>query len=320
MFSVNQAAMKIVHEKILPNIEQLNCAVVRLGNGATVIDMGLHAPGGWQAGKLFTEVALGGLAYVRFGRFSAGEINLPSIDVYIDHPQIACISSQFSSWKMPPGYLGDDGIPPLGGGPARAIARNDIFSQAWGYQDMHHETVLGVQISEMPDEAFAQHVADACKVRVENVYLLVAKTGSLAGMIQICSRSVETSIWRLRKKGLDLKKIIAGMGSCPIPPPTWDEHIAMDRVNTAVIYGGSARYLVDANDEEVEAIIGKLSISSSDCYGEHFMQIYEDSGRDIFKIEKDINTISVFDITNLATGRTFREGVIREDMLTASFF
>ena len=318
MFSVNHEAMKIVKEKIIPFAEQLNCEVIRLKNGATVVDMGIHAPGGWLAGKLFTEVTLGGLGIVSFGRFEAGNIRLPSIDVYIDHPQIACISSQFSSWTMPEEYMQED-IPPLGGGPARAIARSDRFAQAWDYQDQYHETVLGVQITHIPDEAFARHVADACRLPVENIYLLAAKTGSLAGSIQICARSVEMSIWRLKKKGFDISKVISATGSCPIPPPVWDEHKAMDRVNTAVIYGATARFIVNAEDAEAEAVIGSLSISSTDCYGEHFMDLYEESGRNIFKIEKDINTIAVFEIMNYATGKTFKEGSIREDMLAASF-
>ena len=39
MFSVNQEAVRIVKEKIIPYAEQLNCKVIKLKNGATVVDI-----------------------------------------------------------------------------------------------------------------------------------------------------------------------------------------------------------------------------------------------------------------------------------------
>ncbi len=101
MFSISQEAVRIVREQILPYVEQLNCQVHQLKNGATLVDMGVYAPGGWLAGKLFVEATIGGLGHVDFGRFRLGQIDLPSIDVYIDHPATAGLSSQFSSWPLP---------------------------------------------------------------------------------------------------------------------------------------------------------------------------------------------------------------------------
>lgn len=319
MFSISQDAVKIVKDKVIPYAEQLNCEVVKLENGATVIDMGVNAYGGWLAGKLFVEAMIGGLGHVDFGTFQVGEITLPSIDVYIDNPQTACLSSQFSGWKIPgkdiPGYIN-----PIGSGPARAIARNDIFSQAWNYQDIHHETVFGAQTIELPDEVLAQQIAEGCKISTENVYILAARTGSLAGSIQICSRTVEASIWRLKRKGFDIGKVICGMGTSPIAPPIMDEFRAMDRVNTALIYGVTVRYVVDCEDTEIETVIEELPFSASKRYGEPFADIFEEGGRDFYKVDKDIHTVARYEMTNFATGNTFKAGVIREDMLKASLF
>ena len=319
MFSINQAAVEIVKKKVIPFAEQLNCQVHKLANGSTVIDMGVEAPGGWMAGKLFVEATIGGLGHVTFGNYSVGEINLPSIDVYIDHPQTACLSSQFSGWKMTgknlPGYIN-----PIGSGPARALARNDIFSQAWTYQDICHETVFGAQTTELPDESLAEQIADACKIPAENVYILAARTGSLAGSIQVCSRTVEASIWRIERKGFDISKIISGMGTCPIAPPIRDEFKAMDRVNTSLLYGVTVRYVVNCTDSEVEAIIDKLPFSASRRFGESFADLFEEGERDFYKVDKDIHTVARYEITNFASGRTFKAGIIREDMLKASLF
>ncbi|MDD6346605.1 MAG: methenyltetrahydromethanopterin cyclohydrolase [Lachnospiraceae bacterium] len=319
MFSVNQYAVQIVKEKILPYVEKLNCKVYHLQNGATVIDMGVKAPGGYQAGKLFVEATIAGMGYVEYGRFHLGKIDLPSIDVYIDQPPTACLSTQFSGWKMRtkdiPLYIN-----PIGSGPARAIANNDVFTQAWTYQDVHHETVFGAQTQELPNEQDAQDIADACHIDPSNVYILAARTGSLVGSIQVCSRTVEASISRIQKKGFDISKVISGFGTCPIAPPIYDEVRAMDRVNTALLYGCDVKYLVDCEDSEIEACIDKLPFNASRRFGERFYDLFEEGKHDFYIVDKDIHTVARYEITNLKTGNTFRAGELREDMLEESLF
>ncbi len=319
MFSINQYAVKIVKEQILPYAEVLNCKVHQLKNGATVVDMGVEMPGGYQAGKLFVEATIGGMGHVDFGNFKLGSIDLPSIDVYIDRPQTACLSSQFSGWKLP-GKNIDGWIVPIGSGPSRAIAKNDIFSQAWSYQDIHHETVFAAQTVELPNEEMAETVAEACKLSPENVYILAARTGSLAGSIQVCSRTVEASIWRIYRKGFDINKVISGMGTCPIAPPIKDELRAMDRVNSSLLYGVKVRYLVDSTDAEVEEVINQLPFNASRRFGEEFIDIFEEGKRDFYVVDKDIHTVAMYEITNIATGNTFAAGEMREDLLKKSLF
>ncbi len=318
MFSINQRAVRVVKEEILPDLEVLNCRAYILANGATVIDMGVDAPGGYEAARLFIKATMGAMGQINYGTFSSGGLSLPSIDVYVDRPQEACLSSQFSGWKMPSnGALSR--INPIGSGPARAIARNDIFSQAWTYADTHHETVFAAQTEKLPDEAVAEQVAEACGVRPENVYILASKTGSLVGSIQVCSRTVEASIWRLERKGFDISKIISGMGTCPIAPPVADEFVAMDRVNTALLYGVTVRYVVNCSDDEVQAVIDKVPFNASRRYGERFADIFEEGGRDFYVVDKDIHTVARYEMVNYATGNTFAAGEIRVDMLRESF-
>jgi methenyltetrahydromethanopterin cyclohydrolase len=317
MFSISQEAVRIVKEKILPYAEQLNCQVIHLKNGGTVIDMGVNARGGWQAGKLFVEATIGGLGHVDFGLYTFGENKLPSIDVYIDHPVEATFSSQFSGWEIP-GSDPETRITPIGSGPARAIARNDIWTQSWPYQDIHHETVFAVQTTVLPDGSLAQEVAQACHIQPENVYILAARTASLAGSIQVCSRTVEASIGKLFTLGFDLSKIISGMGTCPIAPPARNEFIGMDRTNTALIYGGMVRYVFDCRDEEIERILEKLPFSASRRFGESFADLMEEANRVFPDIDRDIHTVAVYEITNYATGRVFKAGKIHEDLLKRS--
>jgi len=319
MFSVSQNSIKIVKEKILPCVEQLNCKRMILKNGTTVVDMGAFAPGGWLAAKLFVEATIGGLGYVNYGRFQLGSIDLPSIDVFIDHPQVASLSCQFSSWPMEkkdiPGY-----IRPFGCGPARALAQNDFFVKLWDYVDIHHETVFGLQSETLPDEEFANGVAAACHIAPENLYILCCRTGSLVGSINVSSRTIETTVWSLYAQGFDLKKVISGAGSCPIAPPVKDDFHAMVRVNVATIYGGSVRYVVDSTDAEIEAIMDKLPTSAAKRYGYPFHKMFEEAGRDIFQTDHDINSVAVFEIMNYNTGNVFRSGEFREEYLKEIFY
>ncbi len=318
MFSVNQEAVRIVKEQIIPRAEMLNCKVHTLENGATVIDMGVNVPGGYQAGKLFVEATIGGMGVVQFGEFKLGDIELPSIDVYIDRPQEATLVSQFSGWKMDT-IDPETNIVSIGSGPARAIAKNDIFSSYWDYTDIHHEAVFGAQTTVLPDEAVAEQIAKECNLPTENIYILAARTGSLTGSIQICSRTVEASTWRICRKGFDLKNIISGMGTCPIAPVSSSELIAMDRTNTALLYGVTVRYTVDCEDSEIEEVLEQLPFNASKRFGEDFLDIYEEGKRDFYIVDKDIHTVAYYEFNNVRTGNAFSAGELREDKLKISF-
>jgi methenyltetrahydromethanopterin cyclohydrolase len=319
VFSINEDAVRIVTQRILPVADRLQCRVHHLDNGATVVDMGVDAPGGWLAGQRFVEATIGGLGTVGFGTFRAAGFTVPSVDVYIDQPQTACLSAQFSGWRM---WESDqrDGIVPIGSGPARALALNDMFSQAWGYRDRHHATVFGAQTTRIPSEGFVAEVADACGVDPADVYVLAARTGSLAGTIQICSRTVEASTWRIHRKGFDLGRVNSAMGTCPLPPVVRDELTAMHRVNTALLYGVSVRFVVDCDDAEVEKVIDLLPFNASSRFGERFLDLFEEGERDFYKVDKDVHTVAEYEFWNEATGNVFRAGEIREDMLAEAFF
>ena len=317
MFSVNQDAVKIVKEKILPNAKKLNVKVHILKNGATVVDMGVDASGSFKAARYFIEAIIGGLGEVVFGHYQIGDHKLNSCEVFIDHPREATLSSQFSGWKLNGEGLD---INPIGSGPARAIFKNDIFAQCVTYQDVHHETVFAAQTTVMPDEELAESIAANCSVRPENVYILAARTGSIVGTFQVCSRTVEATMWRLYRKGFDISTVISGSGFCPVPPQTSSELHGMDRVNTALLYGASVSYVVDWEDDKIAKIINELPLSASSLYGTPFMQVFEEGDRDFYKVNKDVHTIARYTIVNQSSGRTFSAGIIREDMMIKSFF
>ena len=70
--SINREAMKLVR-RILESPAALGVTVTRLPNGATVIDMGQAAPGGWTAARYYTQITLGGLGEVSYESFLLGD-------------------------------------------------------------------------------------------------------------------------------------------------------------------------------------------------------------------------------------------------------
>src|SRR5699024_4729737 len=89
-----------------------------LGNGARVIDAGIEVPGGYAAGRWMGEVCMGGLGHIEFTSVMIGGEMWPGVEVWTDHPAIACMASQYAGWAITPeGYFA------MGSGPLRARAR-----------------------------------------------------------------------------------------------------------------------------------------------------------------------------------------------------
>lgn len=318
MFSISELTVKFIRKRILPHVEQLNCRAHTLKNGATVIDMGIEAGGSYEAARLFTQVTLGTLGDVSYGLYDLDGAQVPSVQVTIPNPQIACLSAQFSAWKVAP--TGEYQLAGFASGPARAITRNDKVSQMWPYQDKHPETALALQTCDLPDEAFAQNVADACGIDPAGVYLLAATTGSLVGCVQICARTPEVSMWGLGFKGFDVGKVVACTGYAPVPPCTRDELRAMDRVNTSCLYGGVISYVVDCEDSELMGLADKLVFANTRHFGRRFADLYEEAGRDIFQMDSEVHKVAEITINNLKTGTTVSAGRRDLPMLKDSFY
>jgi methenyltetrahydromethanopterin cyclohydrolase len=296
MFSLSENTCCLIEDRILPRLWELGCERQTLKNGATVIDMGIKAPGGWEAARLFTLVTLGALGDVSYGKMIVGERELSSVEVRLDRPQEAALSSQFSAWKIKPS--GAYRLPGFGSGPARAIAYHDGIAKMWPYRDRFERTALALQTAELQDESISDVVATACGVSPENEDLLAARTGSLVGCIQIAARMAEVSLWGLGYNGFPLDKVKTFSGSAAIPPVISDELIAMDRVNSSTLYGSIARYVVDCEDAEIERVLPNMAFSGTVHTGRTFAELYDAAERDIFRMDTDVHKVAVIELTN----------------------
>ena len=317
MISINKKAMLVVRE-ILKNAEDLGCQVHKMDCGATVIDMGINCRGSWEAGLLFTRVTLGDLAKVQLGEFYLNkDYSFSAVELFVEQPLIACLASQIAGWK-----LGEGEFATIGSGPARAIAavETDQYLEMTPYRDQNDEVVLCIQDTKLPSERIGLWVAEACKVKPENVYLLVAPSACLVGSIQVAARMLEQVCHKMYEKGFDVSQVVACRGKAPIAPVVKDEVKAMGRINDAILYGGETEFWVDSTDEKIAKVIHQLvSKTSSPNYSELFADIFERAGRDFYYIDHDVHSIAKIQIHKINSGRSFVAGEINYEVLAKSF-
>jgi methenyltetrahydromethanopterin cyclohydrolase len=315
--SINREAMKVVRA-ILENPAPRGVAIERLANGATVIDMGQRAPGGWVAAREYTLITLGGLGEVSYEPFVVGDRTLSAVRVMVDLPMLACVASQIAGWRLE----GARAFAPILAGPGRALntANPDHYFDLIAYRDRWHEAVVAIQTSEPIREETADAIAAACNISPHDLYILVAPNSSLVCAVQVAARIVEQSLHRLAEEGFDVNAVQYAHGFGVIPPLVADDVISMGRINDSLLYGGIATLYVDCDDAEVVRVIGRVVSSASRAYGRPFVDIYEDAGRDFYQIPLDLHSPAVLHMNNLRSGRTFSAGEINQQVLTESFF
>ncbi len=312
--SVNQMAWKIA-QKLLEQPEFYGVTVSKSTAGATVVDAGVNAPGGFQAGKKLTELCMGGAGKAQLGFKTYGDLTFPSITVSTDHPAIATLGSQFAGWRIKDG----DSIA-IGSGPVRALALKpkDVYEEI-GYKDSSDKAVLTLESNSLPSDALIEKVTTASNISAQNLIVVVAPTASIAGLTQVTGRIVEVGIHKLRTLGLSPKLIRYAMGYAPIPPLGTDFEVAMARTNDAILYGGTVYCTVDYDDEAaLQKIMEQAPSMASKDYGKPFLQIFREADRDFYKIDHGLFAPAVLMINNAKTGRTFKAGQVNPKVLAES--
>ena len=166
--SVNRTAMKLV-KKLCDNAEAYGVTVKKKEAGAHPIDAGIKAKGGFQAGRIITEICLGGLGEATLSSMKIGDLRLPSISVHTDHPAVATLGSQLAGWRI----KSDDYLA-VGSGPARALALKpkSVFKKI-GYEDSSDKAVLVLETAGEPPSEVITNICDLCRVTPDNLYLIL---------------------------------------------------------------------------------------------------------------------------------------------------
>jgi methenyltetrahydromethanopterin cyclohydrolase len=312
--SVNRLAWKLA-EHLLDNQDFYGVKTSKTSAGATVVDAGVNAHGGFEAGQILTELCMGGCGKALIDFKSYGELYLPSITVRTDQPAIAALGSQFAGWRMKEG----DSIA-IGSGPARALALKpkEIYEEI-GYKDASDKAVLTLESNKLPSDILIEKVAGACKISAENLIVVVASTASIAGLTQIAGRVVEVGIHKLRTLGLSPNAIRYACGYAPIPPLCKDFEVAMARTNDAILYGGTVYCSIEYDDEAaLQKIVEQAPSRTSKDYGKPFLQIFREADRDFYKIDHNLFAPAMLMVNNLKTGRVFKAGEVNPKVLLQS--
>jgi methenyltetrahydromethanopterin cyclohydrolase len=313
--SVNQTAWKLA-QKLLDNPELYQVKITKSTAGATIIDAGVNAPGGLQAGKILTELCLGGAGKAKLGFKAYDNLDLPSITISTDHPAVAALGSQFAGWRIKE----ENGNIAIGSGPARALALKpkDVYAEI-NYKDQSDKAVLTLESNQLPTDMLIEKVTAACNVTAQNLIIVVAPTASIAGITQVTGRIVEVGIHKLKTLGLNPNVIRYAMGYAPISPQGADFEVAMARTNDAILYGGTVYCTVDYDDEQaLQKIVSQAPSMMSKDYGKPFLQIFREADKDFYKIDHNLFAPAVLMINNAKTGRAFRAGKINAKVLAES--
>ncbi len=313
MLSINKMALKWT-QKLIEDPDYYRVKVEKLPSGATVIDTGLEAHGGYEAGLMATRIAMGGAGSVGLGYADYDGLKLPTVNVATDHPAVALFGAQLAGWRIKPeGYTAD------GSGPARALALKpkDVFKKI-EYQDSSDVAVLLMESEEMPPDSVAYFIAERCKVEPKNVYMVMTTTTSLAGMVQISGRIVETGLFRLDQLGLDPKKVLHGIGYAPVMPVHTDGGVAMGRAEDALTYGGVTSFIVDEPEDSLKEIAENAPSSNCKDYGKTSYEIYKAVNFDFTQIDPALFAPAEITLTCAKTGATFSCGRVNTEIIKRS--
>jgi methenyltetrahydromethanopterin cyclohydrolase len=312
--SVNHLAWKL-SENLITNQEYYGVKVCKTTSGATIIDAGINAPGGYQAGIALTEICMGGAGQAKIDFKRYGDYEVPSVIITTDFPAVAALGSQFAGWRIKDG----ENIA-ICSGPARALALKpkDLYAEL-NFKDTSDKAVIVIESDVMPSDVVVEKVTTGCQVKPEKLILLVAPTASVAGLVQVVGRIVETGIHKLHNCGLDPKEIQYASGYAPLPALIKDFEVAMARTNDVLLYGGVVHYIVDYEDEaKLQSILDQAPSCAAKNYGKPFLEIFREADKDFYKIDTKLFAPAMLMINNKRTGKTLKAGQINPKVLAES--
>ncbi len=321
--SLNISALALV-KKLINEADKYAVSVEKTESGATIIDAGIKAKGGFLAGELITEICLAGYGTAKILPMQYGDAVLPSVYVQTDHPALSTLGSQFAGWQIKTNEFSA-----IASGPARALALKpkSIYEEI-KYKEEADTAVLVMETEKKPPNEVIQQIAEKCKVSPEKLFLVVFSTTSMSGATQVSGRIVETGLHKLTRLDFDPLAAKHAWGYAPITPlhPKSDE--AMGRANDAILYAGVTCYTVDYEDEKkLKSIVMQAPSSASKIIQEarmhaaknpRFLDIFKEAGFDFYKIDPNIFAPAVVAVTNIRTGKTYRAGTQDIEVMKSS--
>ncbi len=311
--ALNERAWQIA-DRMATDATALRVRASTLAGGARVLDAGIETPGGYGAGLALAELCMGGLGHIDYAPVVVGPDTWPGVRVWTDHPAVSCMASQYAGWAIEVGkYFA------MGSGPLRAHARveKELFGKL-GYAETAQRGVLVLETRAAPTAEVAAWVGEKAGLRPAALTFAVAPTASVAGGVQIAARILETGLHKMDALGFDVTRIVSGIGSAPLPPVAKNDLRAIGRTNDCILYGGRARYTVQADDAELAELVPKIPAAASKDYGTPFYDVFKRYDGDFYKIDPLLFSPAEVWLTSVASGKTYHAGRLNPEVLRQS--
>lgn len=305
-----------VFEEMLDYADELQIEVQELDNGTVVADAGVKAHGGYGAGVYLSRLCMADLAEIQLTPFDIKGVLLPGIQVATDHPAVSCMASQCAMWQIKANkYFA------MGSGPARVLARKtrDLYEKI-GFEESSDVAVIVLESNKLPDETVSALIAEKCGIDPADLRIAIAPTDSIAGLVQVSARVVETGLHKLFTMGFDINTIKCGWGRAPISPIAGDATMCMGSSNDAIIYGGETYYTLEyENLEELQQYLKGMPSQASRDWGAPFYRTFKAAGFDFFKVDHNVFAPAKVVMNEIKSRRTFVSGKVNLDVLAESF-
>ena len=317
MISVNEKSHALVKD-LIKNCEYYRVGINKGHGGCTIIDAGVNTLGNMEAGRVISEICLGGLGRVHILNTLQNNEWPLTVHVNTNDPVIACLGSQYAGWSLS-SKQENSKFNALGSGPARSLALKEPLFNDIKYSDKSDKTCIVMEVDAFPPNDIIEKIANDTKIETKNLTIIITPTSSIAGNIQVVSRVLEVALHKAHELKFPMTEIIEGFGSSPIPPTSPDFLTAMGRTNDAIIFAGITQLFVNTSDENAKELCQKMPSSTSNDYGKPFADIFRDYEYDFFKIDANLFSPSKVIISNMSTGNTFISGQIDNDLMKKSF-
>lgn len=311
--SLARAAAPLV-EALVADAEALRLTVFTDPSGARMVDAGITAPGGLEAGRRIAEICLGGLGRVALApseRFAPWG-TLASVSTC--DPVLACLGSQYAGWSLAAGDFFA-----LGSGPGRATAAVEPLFEELGYRERGERVALVLETASVPPAAVVEEIAARCGVAGRDITLILTPTSSLAGTVQIVARVLEVALHKAHALHFPLADIVDGVGSAPIPPPSPDFLTAMGRTNDATLYGGDVHLFVRGTAAAAQDLARRLPSGASRDHGRPFAEIFAGYDCDFYKVDPLLFSPARVTVSALDHGVSFTAGGLDGALIARSF-
>lgn len=315
--SINNLSQPIV-EALVNQADALRIGVDKDSSGVTIIDAGINHHGGLEAGRLISEVCLGGLGSVSLVHTNTAPQWPLSVYVHTSNPVLACLGSQYAGWQLSHGE-GKDAFYSLGSGPGRAASLREPLYKELAYEDKAEKVCIVMEVDKNPPSELLVKMSEQCGVQPENLTVILTPTKSLAGVVQVVARVLETALHKAHELKFPLEKIIDGAGSAPLCPPIPDFVQAMGRTNDAILFAGRVQLYVSGPDDEAQELANKLPSNTSSDYGKPFAKVFADAKYDFYKIDQMLFSPAQVSVTAVESGNTFFGGEVNLALLKESF-